>query len=84
VVCNLHLLQDSGTVVGDSDVAIGRNQDLVEATGTEGALDDVCDCPGGEDVVLDGFVTELSLLLALAADNSTTSVQVLGVVDELA
>lgn len=50
MVRNLHLLQDSGTVVRDCDIAIGRNQDLVEATGAEGALDNVRDRPGGEDV----------------------------------
>jgi len=66
VVGDVHLLEDGCAVVGDRDVAIGGDQNLVEATGTERALDDVCDGASGEDMRLDSLVAVLSLLLALA------------------
>lgn len=65
VVADLHLLENGGTIVGDCDISIGGNEDLVEATGAERALDEVRDGSCGEDVRLDGFVTELALLLSL-------------------
>lgn len=66
MVGDFHLLQDRRTIVRDCDVAVGGDEDLVEAAGTERALDDVGDRPRGEDVVLDGLVAVLTLLLALA------------------
>jgi hypothetical protein len=59
-------LQDGGAVVGHGDVSIGRNEDLVETTGSERGFDDVGDGASGEDVRLDGFVAKLALLLSLA------------------
>jgi len=67
VVRDLHLLQNRGTVVGDCDVAVGGDENLVEAAGSEGALDDIRYCARGEDVCLDCFVAELSLLLSLTS-----------------
>lgn len=49
---HLHLAQDRCTVVGDGDLAIGRNQDLVESLWTQRRAHDVCDRPCGEDVRL--------------------------------
>jgi hypothetical protein len=59
-------LKNGRSIVCYGDVAIGRNEDLVEAAGTQGSFDNVCDCSGSKDVRLDSFVTELPLFLALA------------------
>jgi len=66
VVRDFHLLQNSSAIVCYGDVAVWRNEDLVEAAGAEGGLDDVRNCAGGKDVGLDSFGSELALLLALA------------------
>lgn len=66
MIGNVHLLQNGCAVVGDCDVAIGGDEDLVEAARAEGALDDVCDGTSGENVRFDSLVAVLSLLLALA------------------
>ena len=65
MVCDLHLLQNRGTVVRDCDIAVGGDEDLVEAAGAEGALDDVGYCAGGQDMCFDGLVAELPLLGSL-------------------
>lgn len=74
MVRDFHLLQDGGTVVCDCDVSIGGDEDLVEATGSKGALDDVCDRSCGENVRLDGLVAKLPLLLALAVRSKLVGV----------
>jgi hypothetical protein len=66
VVGDLHLLQNGGTVVGDGDVAVRRDEDLVEAAGPQGSLDDVGYCPSSENMRLDSLVAILALLLTLA------------------
>lgn len=65
MVGNLHLLQDSSSIVSHGDVSVGRDEDLVEASWAERRLDNVGDSAGGEDMGLDGFVAKLALLLAL-------------------
>ena len=67
MVANFHLLEDRGTVIRYRNIAIGRNEDLVETTGAQRALDDVRNGSGGENVRLDGFIAELALLLPLTA-----------------
>merc|ERR1719412_2895375 len=42
------------SVVGDGDVAVGRNHQLVESLGSQGGFEGVCHGPGGDDVRLDG------------------------------
>ena len=64
-----YLGQYGSAIVGDGNVAIGGNEDLVETTGTERSADDAGDRLCGEDVRLDGFVSVLSLLLALVSYN---------------
>jgi len=43
LVVNLHLAENGRAVIGNSDIAIGGDEDLVEAAGTEGRLDNVRD-----------------------------------------
>lgn len=69
MVADLHLAHDGGAIVGDGDVAVGGDEDLVEAAGTEGGADDGGDGAGGEDVGFDGFGAVGALLLALVADD---------------
>lgn len=66
MVGNFHLLQDCGTIVGDCDVAVGRDEDLVKPTGTQRRLDYIRYCSGSKNMILDSFGTMLALLLALA------------------
>lgn len=66
MVADFHLLQNRGTIVGDSDVSVGGDQDLVEATGAEGGLDEVGNGSRGQDMGFNGLVSELALLLSLA------------------
>lgn len=72
VVRDLHLLQNGCAIVCYCDVAVGGNEDLVEAARPKGGLDDVRNGTGGEDVRLDGFAAELALLLALAGDGGVS------------
>lgn len=78
VIRDLHLLQDGGAIVGDCDIAVGGDENLVETARTEGSLDKVGDGAGGEDVRLDSFVAVLTLLLALAERKGKLLVIVLG------
>jgi hypothetical protein len=50
MVAHFHLLQDSSTIVCDCNIAIGGDENLVEATGAERALDEVRNGSGGENV----------------------------------
>eukprot|EP00962_Isochrysis_galbana_P018199 scaffold5240_cov116-Isochrysis_galbana.AAC.7 len=52
LVLDLHLLQDSGPVVGDGHVAVGRLEHLVHALWAQRRLEDVADRLGGKDVGL--------------------------------
>jgi hypothetical protein len=69
VVCDFHLGHDGGAIVGDGDVAIRGDEDLVETSRAEGGLDDGGDGAGGEDVGFDGFDAVRALLPALIADD---------------
>jgi hypothetical protein len=66
---SVYLGQDGSAVVCDGDVAIGRDEDLVETARTERGADDAGDGLCGEDVGFDGLVSVLSLLLALVSYN---------------
>lgn len=44
LVLDLHLGEDGRAVVGDGDVAVGGDEDLVEPARAERRLDDVCHC----------------------------------------
>mmetsp|Transcript_24712 Transcript_24712/g.53848 ORF Transcript_24712/g.53848 Transcript_24712/m.53848 type:complete len:310 (-) Transcript_24712:56-985(-) len=66
LIGNLHLSQDGGTVVGDGNVAVGTDHDLVHALGSQGGPDDAGDGPSGKDVGLgglDALDSSLGLLL---------------------
>lgn len=45
---DLHLAQDGRSIVGNGDIAVGGDEDLVETAGAEGGFDDVCHCEGHE------------------------------------
>jgi len=51
-VDDLHLLEDSGTIVGDEDLTLGGLDHFVHATGAERSPDDISDGLGGDDVGL--------------------------------
>ena len=70
LVFDLHLAHDGRAVVGDGDVAVGRDHDLVEAARAEAGLDDVADCPRGEDVRLERLDPVQSGLFTLVADDN--------------
>jgi hypothetical protein len=75
----VYLGQNGSAIVGDSDVAVRGDEDLVETARTERSADDTCDGLCGENVGLDSFVSVLSLLLALVSHNDDgTAVFVLG------
>ena len=69
-VVDRHLRKDCSAVVGDGDVAIGRNKNLVETTRTERGAHNTSDRLCSEDVGFDGLVSVLSLLLALVSYNN--------------
>ena len=48
----LHLLKNSGAIVGDDDFTVGRNKHLVHALGTERGLKEGSDSSRGQDVNL--------------------------------
>lgn len=73
MILDLHLSQDSRPIVGHGDIAVGRNQDLVEAAGSEGGLDDAGHRPRCENVLLDGIGAVYSSLLALIPDDDEGS-----------
>lgn len=66
LVLNLHLAHDGGSVVGDGNVSIRRNENLVQSSGTQGGLDDIRHGSSGQDVALDGLNSVCALLLSLA------------------
>ena len=47
-----HFLHDGGSVVGDGDFLVGRDQQLVESLGSEGGAEGGGDGLGGKDVAL--------------------------------
>jgi hypothetical protein len=65
----VYLGQNSSAIVGDSDVAVGGDEDFVETARTKRSADNTCDGLCGENVGLDSFVSVLSLLLALVSHN---------------
>lgn len=67
MVADLHLLQNRSSIVCYRDIAVGGDEDLVETTGTQRGLDNICDCSCGKDVGLDSFVAKLASLLPLTA-----------------
>lgn len=74
-----HLRKDSSAVVGDGDVAIGRNKDLIETTRTERSAHNTSNRLCGENVRFDGLVSVLSLLLTLVSyDNERAAVLIFG------
>lgn len=52
LVVDLHVAENSGTIIGDVDVSIGRDEDLVKTSRAERRLDDVGDSAGGKNVAL--------------------------------
>lgn len=66
---HLHLTEDRSAVVGDGDVSIRADQDLVEPAGAEGGLDDAGDSSCGEDVGFDRFESVASRLAPLVLDD---------------
>mmetsp|Transcript_1006 Transcript_1006/g.1808 ORF Transcript_1006/g.1808 Transcript_1006/m.1808 type:complete len:305 (+) Transcript_1006:748-1662(+) len=69
LVVDLHLLEDGGTIIGDDDIAVGTDQHLVHALGTEGGLEEGGDGPGGQDVDLMGLEALDPLLLLLLPED---------------
>lgn len=75
LVLDLHLAHDGGAVVGDGDVAVWRDHDLVEAARAERRLDDVAHGARGEDVRLEGLeAVHARLLLLVAYDDERPTV----------
>mmetsp|Transcript_40263 Transcript_40263/g.61440 ORF Transcript_40263/g.61440 Transcript_40263/m.61440 type:complete len:306 (-) Transcript_40263:19-936(-) len=70
LVVDLHLLEDSGSVVGDDDLSVGADEHLVHSLGAEGSLEETGNSPGSEDVDFMGFKSLNSLLLLLFAQNN--------------
>merc|ERR1719188_2009133 len=55
LVINIHLFEDGGTVIGDGDVSIRGDHQLVQTLGPKTGLEDLTDGLGSDDVGLDGL-----------------------------
>jgi hypothetical protein len=56
LMMDLHLLEDGGTIVGDDDLSVWRNQHLVHTLWTEGSLKEGSNSSGGQDVNLSNIL----------------------------
>lgn len=52
LMLNSHLIEDSCTIVGDSDITIGGDQNLVETSRTKRSLKNIGDCFSSQDMRL--------------------------------
>ena len=66
---NVHHLEDGGSVIGDRDVPIGADHQLVEPLGAKAGLQDVGHRLGGQDVRLDGIAASQPGLLHLVLED---------------
>jgi hypothetical protein len=73
VVADFHLGEDGSAIVGNCNVAVGRDEDLVQTAGPERGFNDRGDGAGGLNVLLDSFCSVCSLLLALITYNDEGS-----------
>lgn len=70
LMLNVHLLHDCSTIVGDGDLVVWGNNDLIETAGAKGCLEDGCRGRGSLDVSTEGFDTAETLLGALITNDN--------------
>merc|ERR1719341_1097932 len=69
LMINVHHLEDGGSVVGDSDVSIRADHQLVQPFGAKAGLQDVGHRLGSQDVRLDGIAASQPGLLHLVLED---------------
>lgn len=73
LVMNFHLLQDSGTIVGDDDFTIRTDKHLVHTLWAEGCLEETGNGSCGQDIDLVGLESLDSLFLLLFPEDDEWS-----------
>jgi len=73
LMVNLHLLEDSGTIVSDDDLTVGADHEFIHTLGAKGGLHHSGNSSGSHDVNLMSLEALNSLLLVLLSEDDEGS-----------